>query len=130
VRQPLIRPTLQGKVTEAKSGDDAINAYVKISKNGVLIKAVPTDFEGLFVTNLPSGTYDIEVSYVGMGIKNIKNVMLWEGINVNLAIQLEEDPEFSSDFGCLREYKIPLMQMDDTSSGARYSSAQIGRSPR
>jgi multisubunit Na+/H+ antiporter MnhE subunit len=119
--------TLQGKVTEAKSGDDAINAYVKLSKNDVAKATVATDFEGNYSVNVDPGTYDVEISYVGMGTQLIKGVVLNGGRITKLDVKLEENVCFFS-YGC-GGYKIPLIQFDNMSSGATYSSEQIMHSP-
>jgi hypothetical protein len=122
--------TLQGKVTEAKSGDDAINAYVKLLKNGIAKVTVPTDFEGNYAINIAGGIYDVEVSYVGMKTKVIKNVMTLNGLTTRLDAKLEIDPRIPEGMNCGPHYKIPLIQMDNMSSGATYSSEQISKNPR
>ena len=119
--------TLQGKVTEGKSGDDAINAYVKLSKNGIIKTTVATDFEGNYAIHVESGTYDVEFSYVGMKTQLFKGVILNAGIVTKLDMKLEENSLILS--GCGRTYTIPLIQMDNMSSGATYSAEQIMRSP-
>ncbi len=120
--------TLQGKVTEAKSGDDAINAYIKLSKNGVIKNTVATDFEGNYSVHVDPGTYDVEVSYVGMATQILKGVVLNGGRITKLDVKLESNEYFSENGGCI-DYKIPLIQMDNMSSGAIYSGEQIMRSP-
>jgi hypothetical protein len=118
--------TLQGKVTEAKSGDDAINAYIKLIKGGVAKATVATDFEGNYSANVDPGTYDVEISYVGMATQLIKGVVLNGGRLSKIDVKLKDNGQFLGGCG---GYKIPLIQMDNTSSGATYSSEQIMRSP-
>ena len=122
--------TLQGKVTEAKTGDDAINAYIKLMKNGVAKATVATDFEGDYSINIDAGTYDVEVSYVGMATQLIKGVVLNSGRITIVNVKLEENKNVESFGCCLCEYKVPLTQRDNTTSGATYTSDQICRSPR
>jgi uncharacterized membrane protein len=118
--------TLQGKVIETSSGDDAINAYVKLLKNGIAKITVATDFEGNYSVNTDPGTYDVEVSYVGMATQLIKGVVLNGGRVTKLDIKLVEDKK---SVPICMEYKIPLIQFDNMSSGATYTSEQIMRSP-
>ncbi len=122
---------LKGKVTEAKTGDDAINAYVKLSQNGVTKTTVATDFEGNYSINIEAGTYDVEVSYVGLKTFFGKNVLLILGKTTTFDTKLEVDTKLDIGIVCGGyRYKIPLTQQDNTTSGAAYSSEQISRSPR
>jgi hypothetical protein len=121
--------TLQGKVTEAKTGDDAINAYIKLMKNGVAKTTVATDFEGDYSVNVDAGTYDVEVSYVGMATQLIKGVVLNSESATTLNVKLEVNTNIVIGLYC-PDYKVPLIQRDNTTSGAIYTSDQIERSPK
>jgi Carboxypeptidase regulatory-like domain len=121
--------TLQGKVTEAKTGDEAINAYIKLLQNGVQKTLVATDFEGnysLFVAE--DGVYDVEVSYVGMATQLTRGVVLKKGEITKLDAKLETNTIFETLE--MRIFCPRIIQQDDTTSGATYTSEQISRSPR
>jgi outer membrane receptor protein involved in Fe transport len=120
--------TLQGKVTEAKTGDDAINAYVKLLRNGVAKTTVATDFEGGYSANVDAGTYDVEVSYVGMATQLIKGVELNSGRITTLNVKLETNDQVL-DVVTIVEYKVPLVQRDNTTSGGTVTSEQIKNMP-
>lgn len=119
---------IYGNIKEAKTGEDAIGAYVKILQKGRQIGLTATDFEGNYSMPLPKGFYDIEVSYVGLKTKLVKNVIAI--IDFSLDIKLEyNDLIIDSCCGC-RGYKIPLTQQDYPSSGAIFSSEQLARMPK
>ena len=120
--------TLQGKVTEAKTGDDAINAYVKLIKGGVAKATVATDFEGNYSANVDPGTYDVEVSYVGMSTALTKGVVLNGGRITKLDVKLETNDQVL-DAVIIKEFKVPLVQQDNTTSGGTITSEQIKNMP-
>ena len=120
--------TLQGKVTESATGEDAINAYVKLLQNGVPKITVATDFEGNYAANVDPGTYDVEVSYVGMATSLTKGVVLNGGRLTTLDIKLETNSQVLGTV-VITEYKVPLVQQDNTTSGSTLTSQQIANMP-
>jgi uncharacterized membrane protein len=121
--------TLQGKVTEKTSGDDAINAYVRFIKNGITKLTVATDFEGNYSASVDAGMYDVEITYVGMETYQIRKVELLASQTTKLDVQLYSNSTISCGIICRTHYP-PLIHQDDTTSGATYNAQQIGRSPR
>lgn len=119
---------LSGKITEKKTGEDAIGAYVKIFKNGKEIASTATDFEGNYSLQLPKGFYDVEVSYVGFKTKLVKNVIAFFDFSLDVKLEFNEKISYLS-HGC-GGYKIPLVQQDCSSSSAAYSSEEIARMPK
>lgn len=120
--------TLQGKVTEAKTGEDAIGAYVKLLKNGIQKGLTTTDFEGSYSINVDPGTYDVEVSYVGFTTSLTKGVVLNGGRITKFDVKLEiygttlKEVEVTA-------YKVPLVQSDNTTSGGVTTSETIKSMP-
>jgi outer membrane receptor protein involved in Fe transport len=120
--------TLQGKVTEAKTGEDAIGAYVKLLKNGVQKALTATDFEGNYSVNVDPGTYDVEVTYVGMATNLTKGVELNGGRITKFDVKLEVNGTVLGDV-IISAYKVPLVQQDNTTSGGIVTSEQIKNMP-
>ncbi len=120
--------TLTGKITEGRSGDDAINAYVKLSKNGVIKTTVATDFEGNYSANVEEGIYDVEISYVGMQTQFIRGVILNWGRITKLDARLIDNSQVL-DAVVIKEYKVPLVQQDNTTAGGTLTSDQIKNMP-
>ncbi len=85
--------TLQGKVIEAKTGDDAINAYIKLLKGNDAKMTVATDYEGSYTLHIDPGTYDVEITYIGMATQLIKGVVLNGGRITKVDVKLETDAE-------------------------------------
>ncbi|MFZ4542472.1 MAG: carboxypeptidase regulatory-like domain-containing protein [Saprospiraceae bacterium] len=120
--------TLQGKVTESATGEDAINAYVKLLKNGVAKTTVATDFEGNYSANVDPGTYDVEFSYVGMSTQITRGVVLNGGRITTLDVKLEANSQVLGAV-VITDYKVPLVQQDNTTSGSTLTSQQISNMP-
>ena len=62
----LAQTTLEGKVTDAVTGEPILFGTVALYKNDVLITGTDTDLDGnYFFSDMDPGNYDVEVSYVG-----------------------------------------------------------------
>lgn len=120
--------TLQGKVTDGKAGEDVIGAYVKLLKNGVQKAIAASDFEGNYSAVVEPGTYDVEVSYVGLSTQLIKGVVLNGGRITTLDVKMETNDNVL-DILVVKEYKVPLVQKDNTTSGSTITSEQIASMP-
>ena len=125
----LAQATLQGKITEASTGDDAINAYIKVFQNSVQKTLIITNFEGDYCTTIESGIYDVEISYIGMKTILIKGIEIKSNETKILNVQLESSDLMLS-YITLCCYCTPIIRADDLTSGATYSSEQINHSPR
>lgn len=120
--------TLQGKVTDAKTGEELIGAYVKLFRKGVQQAVATSDFEGNYSIVTEPGTYDVQVSYVGCYTQLIKAVILNGGRITSLDTQMEAN-QGELDKVIVKEYKVPLVQHDNTTSAYITTSAQIAKMP-
>jgi outer membrane receptor protein involved in Fe transport len=121
--------SLQGKVTEDASGEPVIFGTVALYKNGVLITGTETDFDGnYFFSNLDAGTYDVEASYVGLTSSRVNNVVVKAGKTNSLNIALKEDGIMLEGVEII-EYVVPLIDKDNTSSGATVTAESIRSLP-
>lgn len=80
---PPVEGIVEGSVYDAKTKETLISAVVTI--NG---RSYSTDINGHFHVNLPAGTYDIKVSYIGYKEKKIPSVAV-KGI-VTLNVYLDQ----------------------------------------
>ncbi|MCB9081892.1 MAG: carboxypeptidase regulatory-like domain-containing protein [Lewinellaceae bacterium] len=122
--------TLGGKITDEETGEPIIFGTVAIFKNGVLITGTDTDMEGNY--NLPDidpGTYDVEASYVGYKSQRIVGVKVLAGKATRLDIKMTSDGGVVLDEITIVEYKVPLIEQDNTTSGAVITSDQIRNLP-
>ncbi len=118
--------SIAGKVTDADSGEELIAANVTLYKEGVLITGVATDFEGNYSINTDPGTYDVEISYIGYPTNRINGVIVNAGQANKLDVQLGAgDSGINLDEIVVTDYKVPLIEQDNTSSGATVTSEDI-----
>lgn len=81
--------TLQGKITDERSGDDIIGANIAVVNTKL---GASTDIEGKFqIKRIPEGTYDVRVTFLGYETKMISGVVITAGNTVPLNIALKED---------------------------------------
>lgn len=115
---------LSGKVTDEAAKEELIGVSVKIMKGGAIVCGAITDFNGDYRIPLDPGRYDVEVSYTGYTSSRITGVQVLPG-----AINHQN---FSMSSGTMLtevtivEYKVPLIQQDNTSMGQTMSFNGMG----
>jgi len=116
--QPLLSQTsLRGKVTD-DTGEPIIFGNVALYQNGVLETGTETDFDGYYsFPNLDPGIYDIKVSYVGYSPKEIRGVKVFAGKANKLDVEISADA-VNLDEIVVIDYKVPLVEQDNTTSGS------------
>ena len=111
------KTTLQGKVTDANSGDLILFGTVALIKDGKIIKGVETDLDGnYFFKEIIPGTYMVEASYVGYTPTRIKDVLIKANKSNKLDLQISEGVNIEE--VVITQYKTPLISFDNTSSGS------------
>ncbi len=121
--------TLQGKVTDADSGEPAELATIKIFKGGALVSGTQTDFDGNYsVSNIDPGTYTVEVSYVGYNNQRIEGVVVKIGKTNFVNVKLSQGK--SIDAVDIVAYKVPLIEQDNTTQGSVVTAEQIKNLPQ
>ncbi len=80
---------LSGTVIDLKTREQLYGVSVAVWQNGKLVTGAATGFEGEFSVNVPSGSFEVRVSYIGYKPVVIKssNIKKWDGVE----IVLEED---------------------------------------
>jgi hypothetical protein len=122
---------LQGKVLD-ENGEPLPYANVALFKGGTLVRGTSTDFDGLYnFSNIEAGTYDMEVSYVGLPTKRTEGVIIKVGQVMNYDVSYSSDEiaaAAESDSGktvIVTAFKIPLIEIDNTTSGQTLGSEDI-----
>ncbi|RMF25350.1 MAG: TonB-dependent receptor [Bacteroidetes bacterium] len=120
--------SLQGKVTDADTGEPIIFGNVAVYKNGVLITGTDTDLDGNYSINpLDPGTYEVEFSYTGYQSKK------YEGVVVNAGKANRLDATLSAGVTLQEvevvDYVVPLIEQDNTTQGGTLTSEQIRQLP-
>lgn len=120
--------SIEGKVTEEESGEPVIFGDVALYKNGVLVTGAQTDFDGNYsITNLEAGNYDVEASYIGFSPKRITGVTITSGKVTRVDFKLGQG--INLDEVVITEYKKPLIEIDNTSSGGTLTADDIQDMP-
>ncbi len=119
--------TLSGKTVDEK-GEPVPSVIIILKRNGVTKTNAQSDFDGLYrITNIDPGTYDIEFQSIGYSPQVQKGVKLTTGVivvNANLA----PDPKMLGVVE-VKEYKVPIVKVDQTTQGGTLTSDQIARLP-
>ncbi len=121
--------SLQGKVTDQESGEPIIFGNVAIYRNGVLTTGTETDFDGNYsLTSIDPGTYDVEVTYVGYARQRVTGVKVLAGKANKLDIKISAEGVVLDEV-VVTEYKVPLIEQDNTTQGQVITSDQIKNLP-
>lgn len=121
--------SLEGKVTDAETGESIIFGDIALYKNGVLITGTQTDIDGNYAfSNIDPGTYDVESSYVGYQKQRKTGVVVLAGKTVRADFELGSGVLL--DLGVVvTEYKVPLIQQDETTTGGVVTAEKIRNLP-
>ncbi len=120
--------SIYGKITDRETAEELIGANVSIRKNSVLVTVAITDFEGNYSVKLDPDTYDVTVSYTGYDANRIAGVVVKAGQANRLNVQLGTGVVL--DEIVVVEYKVPLIERDNTSCGGIVTSEEIAILPR
>ncbi len=124
--------SLNGKITDAETGEDLIGANVVLKQNDAYKAGASTDFDGNYSLSVDPGTYDVEVSYIGFPNNLITGVVVNAGQSNTLDVQLgagDEGGGIDLDLVVVTEYKVPLIEKDNTTSGGVVTAEQIRNLP-
>ena len=87
----MAQTSLEGKVSDAASGEAILFGTVALYKNDVLLTGVETDLDGnYFFSDIDPGTYDIEASYIGYTPQRQVEVIVKAGRTNRLDFSLSE----------------------------------------
>ena len=125
----ISQTSIQGKVTAGDTGEELIGANIQLSKNGVLVTGASTDFNGRYSINVDEGTYDVTVSYLGYPDNQITGVVIKPGQANQLNIEMAEPEGEVIETIVVTEYKVPLIEVDNTTQGQTITAEQIQNLP-
>ena len=121
--------SLEGKVTDAATGESILFSTVAIYKKDVLISYVETDLDGnYFFSDMDPGTFDIEVGYIGYTSQRQVGVVIKAGRTNRLDFAISKG--ILMDAVEIVEYKVPLIEIDNTTSGATVTAEAIRSLPK
>ena len=124
----LSQTSLEGNVSDEETGEAILFGNVALYKGGALITGVETDFDGNYsFSNIDPGTYDVEVSYIGYATQRQTNVVVLAGKANRLDFKLGSGVML--DEVVVKEYKVPLIEIDNTTSGGVVTAEKIRNLP-
>ncbi len=122
--------SIYGKVTDEETGEPIIYGSVALYKNDVLLTGTATDFDGNYnFPDIDPGSYDVEVSYTGYQTQRVTGITVLAGKANNLDVQISTGGGVVLDEVTVVEYKVPLIEQDNTTSGAVITGDQIKNLP-
>ena len=124
--------SLNGKVTDIETGEDLIGANIVLKQNDAYKGGASTDFDGNYSISVDPGTYDVEVSYIGFPNNLVTGVVINAGQSNTLDVQLgggDDSGGIDLDLVVVTEYKVPLIEKDNTTSGGVVTAEQIRNLP-
>lgn len=120
---------LQGKVVDENAKKNGIPfANVVVKQQGKVVSNTSTDLDGKYKTRaLPTGTYDIEVSYAGympsrtVGVKVYpdRSTLIDVPMKANITLQAVN----------VVDYEVPFITKDQTSTGGVVTKEEIAALP-
>lgn len=114
---------LSGKVRDKDTKEELIDAIIKVEQNGILKGGARADYEGNYsITPLSPGKYKVIASYTGK-IVEINDVLIQAGRTQNLDIEIATTSKLETTE--VIEYKIPLIEQDNTKGGSVITAEQI-----
>lgn len=120
--------SLEGKVIDAETGEPVIFATVALYKGGILVTGTETDIDGYYIfSTIDPGTYDVEASYVGYQSQRTEGVVVLAGKSNKLNIELGEGVLLETIE--VVEYKVPLIEQDNTTQGQVVTAEKIRNLP-
>lgn len=120
--------TLEGKLLDAKTGELLIFGTVALYKSDILISATETDLDGYYLfSDVTPDIYDLEGSYIGYITQKQVGVFVNAGKNNQLDLSLN-DGALLDDLQIIA-YKIPLIAIDNTTSGVTVTAEEIKSLP-
>lgn len=126
--QIMAQTSIEGNVKDEQNGDNIIFGNVALYKNDVLVTGTETDENGNYaISNIDPGTYDVVASYVGYQPKKIEGVILLAGKNTRVDIEISSGTVL--DEVVIVEYKVPLVEQDNTTTGGIITGEQIRNLP-
>jgi hypothetical protein len=122
--------SLAGKVIDEETKKPLDFVSVVLYKNGVQITGTDTDESGNFnFPDIDPGTYDIEAVLLGYNSKRVKDIRVLAGKANRADIKLPNSGGIVLQDFIVTQYKIPLIEQDNTTSGAVITSEQIKNLP-
>lgn len=121
--------TLQGIITDQQTGEPIPFANIVAERGGSQVGGATSDFDGKYsIRPIEPGRYDVKATFVGYRPLIIQNVIVSANQIRFLDVKMEPTAIALDEFE-VREYAVPLIDKDQTSSGATVTAEEIAKMP-
>jgi len=121
--------SIQGKITDKQDSETIPFANVILELNNTIEASTSSDIDGRYrVSGVSSGRYNLKVSFVGYKPVLIKDVIISPDKITFLNIKMESTTETLKEV-VIREYAVPMISKDQTSTGGTVTSEEIRKMP-
>ena len=122
---------LSGKVIDIEAAGEGLPfAAVSLLQGGAFVQGATTDLSGnYFFSNIDPGTYDIEVNYTGYPATKVTGIPVLPGRTNVADVEVTNEGGVNLDIVVVTGYEVPLIRIDNTTSGQTLTSDEIQRLP-
>ncbi len=126
----VAQTTIEGKVKDVKTKEPILFGTIALYRGGVLITGTETDLDGnYFISDVQPGTYEMEASYVGYATQKQTGIVIKAGKTNKVDFDLSDDAVLL-DLGIeIKEHRVPLIEIDNTTQGATVTAEKIRALP-
>jgi len=121
--------TLKGKVLDKEKKEPIPFANIVIELGGTMSGGATSDFEGNYIIKpIPPGRYDVKATYVGYKTSVTRGIVIAADQIRFYDIELESTTQVLEEI-VVTDYKVPLIDKDQTTSGGTVTSEEIQKMP-
>ena len=121
--------TLKGKVLDRETQEPLPFVNIIVEIGGTQVGGGSSDFDGNYIIKpIPPGTYDIKATFVGYKPLMVRGVIIKANSITFNDIKMESSAQTLETFEIV-DYKVPLIDKDQTTSGGTVTSEEIKKMP-
>ncbi|NJC25087.1 carboxypeptidase regulatory-like domain-containing protein [Neolewinella antarctica] len=121
---------LKGEITDNDTGEPLLFATIQLLKNGAFYQGTQTDLEGnYYISNIDPGTYELRVDYTGYPVTKLTGVVILQGKTNTVNVAPSSAGGVLLDQIVVSEYRVPLVEQDNTTQGQTITAEQIRNLP-
>ncbi|MEJ2596589.1 MAG: TonB-dependent receptor [bacterium] len=121
---------LQGTIIDKDTREPIPFANIVVENRGSQVGGTSSDFDGKYsIKPIPPGKFDVKATFVGYKTKVIQGVTIGADRIRFLDIELEATTETLETVEVV-DYKVPLIDKDQTASGATVTAEEIAKMPQ
>lgn len=121
--------TLKGKILDKDTGEPIPFANIVILLGGSQEGGATSDIDGNYtIKPIPAGEYDVKATYVGYQPVQINDVIISADKITFLDVEMTSKAQNLEEV-VIKDYKVPLISKDQTSSGGTVTSEEIEKMP-